>query len=37
MRSLKIAVVISADYMYNLYGLKEDTKEYDEVNENKSR
>lgn len=30
-RSLKIAVVISADYMYTLYGLNEDTKEYSEV------
>lgn len=30
-RSLKIAVVVSADYMYSLYGLDEDSKEYNEV------
>lgn len=30
-RSLKIAVVVSADYMYSLYGLKEDSEEYNEV------
>lgn len=30
-RSLKIAVVISTDYVYSLYGLVENTKEYNEV------
>lgn len=36
-RSLKIAVVISADYMYSLYGLVEDTNEYNEVNSTREK
>lgn len=31
MRSLKIAIAISADYMYTLHGLVEDTNEYNQV------
>lgn len=31
-RSLKIAATISADYAWNLRGLKENTEEYTEVN-----
>lgn len=37
MRSMKIAVVVSADYMYSLYGTTEGTKEYEEVKINKIR
>lgn len=31
LRSIKIAALVSADYSYSLWGIEEDSKEYDKV------